>query len=151
MSFVPTLCGECWRVQLGGHEQVQKREFACKACGAEPRVVPGRSFCQADLEAFEELSDIVVEGGIVPMEARRFAVLLERALWSGAYKRLLTQLSVRLPGFLPHELAAGQNIGAQRRILSNLKTILDALATARRESAEYPIVAEPQVPRANRR
>lgn len=151
MSFVPTLCGECWRVQLAGQEQVQKREFTCKACGAEPRVVPGRSFCQADLEAFEELSDIVVEGGIVPLEARSYAVLLERALWSGSHKPLMNQLSVRLPGFLPHELAAGQNAGAQRKILSNLKTILDALATARRESAEYPIVAEPKAPRASRR
>lgn len=150
MSLVPTLCGECWRVQLATLQQAQAGSIACNACGAELRVVPGRSFPEAERAAFEELSAIVVEGNVTPMEARSYATQLEHALWSGAYKPLLVQLSMRLPGLLPLEVAAGKNSGAQRGILSRLKAILDALGSARRVSAEYPIVEEPRAPRSGR-
>lgn len=109
--------------------------------------MPGCSSAAPDVEVFEELSAIVAEGNVTPMEAQGFARELERALWSGAYNHLLETLSVRLPGFLPHQVAAGKNSGAQRRVLAKLKTIFDALATARRGSAEYPIVAEPRARR----
>lgn len=143
MTYVPTLCLECWRVHLASLAQAQAGELSCRTCGAEARIVPGCTFPEVEREAVEELSEIVAEGNITPMEARSYAAELERALWSGAYRPLLATLSVRLPGLLPHEVAAGKNSGAQRRVLARLKTILDALGTARRASAEYRISAEP--------
>lgn len=151
MTYVPTLCVECWRVHLAPIAAAQTRETTCKTCGADSRVVPGRSFAESEREAFEELSAIVTEGSITPVEAAGYAVQVEHTLWSGSYRAMLGLLAVRLPGFLPHEIAAGKNSGAQRSILNHLKTVLDALATARRESAEYRIVADPSLPRAGRR
>jgi hypothetical protein len=151
MSFVPTLCLECWRVHLVSLVDARTTsEVACKTCGADACVVPGCSYGALDREAFEELSAIVAEGNLTPMEAQSHAMEVERGLWSGAYHDLLEGLCVRLPGLLPHQVAAGKNSGAQRRILLRLKTILEALATARRQSAAYPIIAAPAAPSAAR-
>lgn len=144
MSYVPTLCQACWRVHLATTAAAHGGETACKTCGAESRVVPGCSYGEAEHDAFEELATIVAEGRMTPAEAQMYGLDAERALGSGAYTSLLEKLSVRLPGLLPHQVAAGKNSGAQRRILGKLKTILEALATARRQSAEYPIAGSPQ-------
>jgi hypothetical protein len=125
--------------------------MACARCGADVRVVPGRSFPESERQAFEELSNIIVEGNVTPIEARGYAAHVEHVLWSGAYRALLAELSVRLPGFLPHEIAAGKNSDAQRNILSRLKAIFDALGSARGASSEHAIVAEPTSPRVARR
>jgi hypothetical protein len=151
MSFVPTLCLECSRVHLASLATAQAGRVACRTCGADARVVPGCSFPAADREAFEELSAIVAEGSLTPVEAQGFSVQVERALWSGSYSSLLEAFSVRLPGLLPLQMAAGKNSGAQRRILTKLKTVLEALGTARRRSAEYAIALAPTLPRVNRR
>jgi hypothetical protein len=137
--YVPTLCEGCWRVQLASITAAQSRELACDTCGAESRVVPGCSYGEGERDAFEELATIVAEGRVTPTEAHAYGSETERALWSGSYGSLLEKLLVRLPGLLPHQVAAGKNAGAQRRILAKLKTILEALATARSHSAEYPI------------
>ncbi|RYZ07528.1 MAG: hypothetical protein EOO73_11125 [Myxococcales bacterium] len=137
-------------MHLASIAQAQAGEIACKSCGAEARIVPGCSFPEAEKEAFEELSGIVAEGSITPTEGRSLAVEIERALGSGSYRSLLATLSVRLPGLLPHEVAAGKNAGAQRRILAKLKTVFEALGTARRVSAEYPILADSPSRRAGR-
>jgi hypothetical protein len=47
-----------------------------------------------------------------------------------------------MPGLLPTQIAAGQGALGQRRILTKLQSILQALATAGRGSAEYAIVRE---------
>lgn len=151
MSYVPTLCMDCWRVHLVSLALAQAGSVECATCGADARIVPGCSFAAAEVEAFEELSSIVAEGHLTPMEAQSYGQELEHALWSGAYNPLMESLSVRMPGLLPHQVAAGKNSGAQRRILSKLKTILEALATARRSSAEYSLVPDASLPRVVRR
>jgi hypothetical protein len=143
MSYVPTLCQGCWHVHLATVEAAQRGETPCATCGAETRVVPGCSYGEGEREAFQELAFIVAEGRVTPVEAQAYGVETEQALWSASYTSLLEKLSVRLPGLLPHQVAAGKNTGAQRRILSKLKTILEALATARSPSAEYPVAATP--------
>jgi hypothetical protein len=45
-----------------------------------------------------------------------------------------------MPGLVAAQTAAGRNPDAQRRLMAMLKTILEALATANRGSAEYPVV-----------
>jgi hypothetical protein len=140
MSFVPTLCLSCSRVHLASLATAQSRELICKTCGADARVVPGCSFPASEQESFEELSAIVAEGSLGPTEARGYGAQVERALYSGSPASILEVLSERLPGLLPHQVAVGRNSGAQRRILSKLKTILEAIGTARGQSAEYAIV-----------
>lgn len=141
MTYVPTLCVACYRVQLSSLSKAATNDLECNLCGAELRVVPGCSYAERDREAFGDLNDIVVEGCVTPTEARSLAEQLERALWSGAYSQILERIAVRLPGLLPLQVTAGKNSGAQRRVLALLKTILDALATAGRTSAAYPIVS----------
>ncbi|RYZ07648.1 MAG: hypothetical protein EOO73_11775 [Myxococcales bacterium] len=149
--LMPTICSECWRVQLASPAEVQGGAFACTACGADVRVVPGRSFPDSERAAFEELSSIVAEGSVTPMEARSYASHASHVLESGAYRALLAELSVRLPGLLPHEVAAGKNSAAQHNVVSRLKAIFDALGSARGASSEYAIVAEPTSPRVARK
>ncbi|HEX2870911.1 MAG TPA: hypothetical protein VHP33_06640 [Polyangiaceae bacterium] len=142
MTFVPTLCVACCRVQLTSTSKATSGDLACSMCGGELRIVPGCSYVERDRDAFCDLSDIVAEGCVTPTEAGSLADQLERALWSGAYARALEQLAARMPGLLPLQVAAGRNSGAQRQVLALLKTILDAVATARRVSAAYPIVTD---------
>jgi hypothetical protein len=139
MSFIPALCLSCSRVTLVLLADAQRSGLVCRACGADARVVPGCSFSIDDREQFEELSEIVWHAKITPMEAQSYAIEAERALWSGRYAPTLEKLTGRLLGLLPLHLAIGRNFEAQRRILIKLRTIFDALATARRGSAEYPI------------
>lgn len=139
MTFVPTLCLSCSRVHLASLAAAQSRQLICNTCGADARVVPGCSYAVSERESFEELSAIVAEGSLVPTEARGYAGQVERALSSGSHALLLEVLSERLPGLLPHQVAVGRNSGAQRRVLSKLKTILEAIGTARGQSAEYAI------------
>jgi hypothetical protein len=131
-------------VQLSPLAKATTDALECKLCGAELRVVPGCSYAERDREAFGDLSNIVAEGCVTTIEARSLAEQLERAMWSGAYSGILERLAVRLPGLLPLQVAVGKNYGAQRRVVSLLKTILDALATARRTSAAYPIASLPE-------
>lgn len=135
---MPTLCVECWRVALLSLADAQRGALNCKSCGAEVRIVPGCSYGESDREDFQELSDIMVEAAVTPAEARGHGAAVQRALWSGAYAQLIETLCERLPGLVPLQAAAGKNSGAQRKILMKLQTIFEALATARRESAEYP-------------
>lgn len=151
MSFVPTLCVECWRVSLLSLSDAQRGAPTCKCCGADVRIVPGCSYGESDREHFEELSDIMVEAAVTPAEARDHATAAQRALWSGAYSELLERLCVRLPGLVPMQAAAGKNSGAQRKILVKLQTMFDALATARRESAEYPVMGSSSLRHIERR
>ncbi len=140
MSFIPALCLACSRVNLVSLADAASKRLSCATCGGYARVVPGCSYGAKDREAFQELSGIVAEGNLTPTEAQSFASQGERALWSGTYPPLIEALCARLPGLLPHQIAAGKNPTAQRRILDKLRTILDALATARRSSGEHPIV-----------
>jgi hypothetical protein len=128
-------------VQLVSASEAQGQELWCRVCGAEARVVPSCGFSASEREHFDELSEIVAETNVTPLEAGDFVAEVQRALWSGAYTATLETLSVRLLGLLPMQVAAGKNSAAQRRILIKLKTIFEALATARRSSAEYPKLA----------
>jgi hypothetical protein len=141
MSFVPTLCVGCWRVQLVSLAEARDGKLTCKSCEAPCRIAPGRSYSAAEQEGFTELSGIVAEARLSPREGRGYSGEAERALWSGIYVPLLERLSVRMPGLLPHQIAAGRNTVAQRSIVTTLKTVFDALATAPTGSAQYPIAA----------
>lgn len=132
-------------MQLLSLAKAQSGELACARCGAEVRIVPGCSYAERDGEVFEELSDVVAEGNLTPTEALGLAQAVQHALWSGSYSAVLETLVLRLPGLVPVQVAAGRNSGAQRRALGMLKTVLDAMATARR-SAVYSVVADSGAP-----
>lgn len=144
MSLVPALCLSCYRVALVSLSQAQNRDLACPRCGADARVAPSCSYPESDRERFEELSDVVAEAKLAGAEARHHAETIRHALWSGDYPRELERLCVRMPGLLPTQLAAGNNSEVQGRILVKLQSILQALASAPRGSAEYPLVADPE-------
>jgi len=147
MSYVPALCLGCSAVTLLSIRDAQSQP-TCAACGAEARVVPGCSFAEAERAQFEELSEMVTRANITHTDAQRFSEESQRAISLGTYARLLEKLTERLSGLLPMQVAAGKNLGAQRRILLKLQTIFAALATAHRTSAEYPIASKLPPPRA---
>jgi hypothetical protein len=136
MSLVPALCLGCSRVLLVSLSQAQNRELACPSCGADARIAPSCSYPEADRAQFEELSEVVAEANMTRTEAASYADTIRHALWSGSYTRELERLCVRMPSLLPVQLAAGKNSGAQRRVLVKLQTILQALSSAARGSAE---------------
>jgi hypothetical protein len=148
MTFAPGLCTDCARVQLVPLAREQDGGNGCAYCGAHVRVVPACSYGQSDRERFRELSEIVAEAGVSPAEALVLAHELARATWSGSYASLLETLTERMPGLVPMQVAAGGSALAQKRLLAMLKTVLDALATARRLSSTYSIVADPSESRA---
>lgn len=137
MSFFPTLCVGCWRVQLAALADAREGNLTCVTCAAPCRVVPGRSYGAEDRVSFAELSGIVSEGKLTLGEARGYAAEADRALGAGIHAPLLERLSVRIPGLMPHQIAAGRNSVAQRSVLVTIKTVLDALATVTRQNAEY--------------
>ena len=139
MSLVPALCLSCSRVMLVSFADAQSGAPTCKACGGEARVVPGSSYAEADRDQFEELSDILAEARLTPLEAQTYAAEARRARWSGAYTQQLERLTVRLLGLLPLHLATGKNSAAQGRMMHKLQTIFEALATACGGRAEYDI------------
>jgi hypothetical protein len=143
MPFVPTLCVACYRVQLVSLASAASGLLECRVCSEDLRVVPGCSYAERDCQAFCDLGDIVAEASVWPVEARSLAEQVERSLWSGAYAHILERLAARMPGLLPLQVAVGRNSGAQRRLLALLKTIMEALATARRTSALYSTVTAP--------
>ncbi len=140
MSFVPAICVECWRVQLVALTVARGDALTCQLCGAAARIVPGCAYTAHDCVQFEELCEIVAEVHLTPAQGQQLAQETERALWSGAFTHSLEKLAGRMPGLVPMQSAAGRNSAAQQRILSQLKTILQALATARR-NREAPVVA----------
>lgn len=142
MSFFPTLCVGCWRVQLAALADAREGNLTCVACAAPCRVVPGRSYGAEDRVGFAELSSIVSEGKLTLGEARGYGAEADRALGSGIHSPLLGRLAERIPGLMPHQIAAGKNLSAQRRVLITIKTVLDALATVTRRSADS-LVAMP--------
>ena len=108
--------------------------LACQLCRAPARVVPGCAYTAQDRVQFDELCEIVAEVHLTPAQGQQLAQETERALWSGAFNPSLEELAGHTPGLVPMQSAAGKNSAAQRRVLSQLKTILQALATARRDS-----------------
>jgi hypothetical protein len=130
--------------------EAQRDPLTCTACGADVRVVPGCSYSALDREHFQELSDIVAQANLTPMEAHNHAADARRALASGDYSHQLEKATIRVLGLLPLVAAAGKNLAAQRRMLLRLQTIFEALSTARRRSAEYPAVPTPAAFRADK-
>lgn len=150
MSFVPAICLACARVALVSLTDAARGELACKACTADLRVVPGCSFAAADRDDFAELCEVVAEANTTRSEAQAYATGVQHALWSGNYTSITERLSGRLVGLVPLQTAVGKSSAAQRRMLLMLKTILEALSTARSGSAEYAIFGAPEHARANR-
>lgn len=130
--------------------EAQRDPLTCQACGADAGVVPGCSFAAADREAFQELSDIVGGANLSPAEAQKYAADARRALSSGEHAQQLEKTMARVLGLLPLVVATGKSLSAQRRILLKLQTIFEALSTARRRSAEYPVVSDAAPARADK-
>jgi len=143
MSLVPALCLSCSRVSLVSLAQARSGELTCPRCGGDARVSPSCSYPESEREVFGELSEVVIEAKISRAEAGGYAETVRQALWSGRYPRELERLCGRMPGLLPLQITAGSNAEAQRGTLGKLQTILQALASAPRESVEYSLVAEP--------
>lgn len=143
MSFFPTLCVGCWRVQLAALADAREGNLICAVCAAPCRVVPGRSYGAGDRAAFAELSSIVSEGKLTLGEVRGYGAEADRALEAGIHAPVLERLAVRIPGLMPHQIAAGRNVEAQRSVLLKVKTVLDALATATSQSTKHSVVDVP--------
>jgi len=102
----------------------------CARCGEVLRVVPSPTYVIGDLELFEELSDTVADS-VSPMDAGHWATLVERALQSGTFGKILDALVVRWPGLVPLRTVVGANRAQQQRVLRMFKTIFEALSLTR--------------------
>lgn len=138
MSFLPTKCGSCRRVALLSLSHGTEGSFTCQSCGAPASVVPGCTFGSADLEPFREASEVIAEGRITQVEALSLSIRIERVLWSGGHQELLEGLCERLPGLLPMQIAARSNPIAQKRALTMLKVIFDAVGQAQPAPVSSP-------------
>jgi hypothetical protein len=129
MAFLPTICEKCAKIQLLDQAAVQHGRFTCSDCGGNAKVVPVCSFSEADLGFFNDVSQVIAEGVVPPTEARALASRIERAL-AARNTQILESLTMRLPGLLPAQAAAGTNHSAQRRVLMLLRAVLEARALA---------------------
>jgi hypothetical protein len=155
MPLIPGICVECWRVQLvplaEAEAQAEAPELTCKRCGADVRVVLGCSYSPSDRAQFQELCEVVAEANVTSAQAQRWAEDVQKALWSGAFSHALAALAIAMPRLVSMQQTAGRNSSAQRRILSLLKPILEAVATVRRVSAEYQRASGPIYGRTSQR
>lgn len=126
--YLVTVCPSCCRVALTLTKEAAS--CVCVGCAARTRVVPSCGYASPDQELFAELSEIVAEGGVSPLEAGRISFQVDRALETDSFELVLDTLSSRLPALTPIQLLVARNRGAQRRALRMVRTILDALATA---------------------
>ena len=132
MSFVPTLCDLCCRARLVDLRDFRERTTPqCPRCGEVLRVVPSPTYTIGDVELFDELSETVADS-VSPLDAQHWSGLVEQALWSGTFAKILDSLVVRWPGLAPLRTVVGTNRAQQQRVLQILKTILAALALTRR-------------------
>lgn len=126
-------------MQLVPLAAAQDHSPACQRCGAAARIVPGCTYTAEDRMQFEELCEIVADVDLTPAQAQQLAQETERALFDPS----LEKLANRLPGLVPIQSATGRNSEAKRRTLLRLKTIFQALATARRDSVKPAVVLKP--------
>lgn len=141
MTHLPTICDGCGRVTLSLFAGSVAGTPGCAHCGGPRRVVPSCSYTDADVPLFEELSEAVSDG-LGPFEAQRLGLELNRALWSGTTAEIFDALAARWTSLMPLVLVTGRNEAHQRRVLLMLKTIFDALSSARRSAAVATVAAE---------
>ena len=122
-------CTSCRRVSLAEASEARGGPLACSSCQGIGRVIPSCSYAAADLGLFAELSEIVAEGRIDALEAARLSFQAERSLGTRSLGPFFETLSSRLPGVTPIQLNIARDRPAQRRALTMLRSIFDALAT----------------------
>ena len=127
MAYLTTFCATCQQVALIDQQHLLNGRVACERCGSIVGVVPGCSFGRDALGLFEDLKQIVAESAVDAREAKSFVPQLANALRVGNDRGLLAQLTGRLPGLLPIEIAAGANQDARQRVLQLLRAIFEAL------------------------
>lgn len=131
MAFLTTFCDGCQRPRLLDDRQAQSGRLACPECGSPAHVIPGCSFHADDQALFNDLCQIVSEGGLSPAESRTLSRCVDDALRTGSSARLVMELTQRLPGLIPLQAGTGANQSANRRLLLLLRAILDAGARGR--------------------
>jgi hypothetical protein len=99
-------------------------------CQGTGRITPSCGYGTADLGLFAELSEIVADGRIGPLEAARLSFQVEHSLTTHSFGPFFEALSSRLPGLTPIQLHIARNRNAQRRALLMFRSIFDALTTA---------------------
>jgi hypothetical protein len=132
MALFTTYCDACERVALEDERALQGADKRCPACGNLLRIVPGCSLTEEERGLFDDLKEVVAERTISVDEARSLARQLAGAVRTGQDQGLLDRLTMRLPGLLPIQVAAGANVGAKHRALKVLRAILEAKATSHR-------------------
>lgn len=73
---------------------------------------------------FAELSEIVAEGGINPLEAARLSFQVEQCITRQSFEAFFETLSTRLPGLTPIQLHIARNRTAQQRALQLFRKYL---------------------------
>jgi hypothetical protein len=132
MALLTTFCSSCAQVALTDQRYLLNGRLPCLACGANLRVAPGCSFGEDERELFDELKQVVAERTIKLGEAKSVASQIADVVRSGTDHGLLEQLTTRLPGLVPIQVAAGTNRQARQRALKLLRAILEAMALAER-------------------
>jgi hypothetical protein len=148
--YLVILCTGCSRVSLIPEEDAHGTLPACSSCKGTCRVTPSSAYATADLGLFAELSEIVAEGAITPLEAARLSLQVERSLATQSFEPFFETLSGRLPGLTPIQLHVARNRHAQQRALWMFRSIFDALATHIR-SGSMPAFGTPGTPKDQKR
>jgi hypothetical protein len=135
MALLTTFCRQCAKVELSDQEQLLNGRIPCASCGANVRVVPSCSFAQEDRPLFDDLRQVVADRTVPPAEARAIATRIASILGSGRDHEFLEQLTPRLPGLVPIQVATGANSHARQRALRLLRAIFEAMAQADAEAS----------------
>jgi hypothetical protein len=131
MAFLTTSCDACQWPKLLDDRQARSGRLTCPECGSPAHVIPGCSFHADDQALFNDLCQIVHEGGLSPAESRALSRCVDDALRTGSSTRLVMELTQRLPGLIPLQAGTGAKQSANRRLLLLLRAILDAGARGR--------------------
>jgi hypothetical protein len=141
--YLVMLCTSCSRVSLTPADEVRSNLCVCTFCGGKGRITPSCGYATADLGLFAELTEVVADGAISPLEADQLSFQVERSLATQSFEPFFETLSSRLPGFTTIQLHVARNRNAQQRALMMFRSVFDALAT-RARSGTLPALASPR-------
>jgi hypothetical protein len=129
MDYLPTCCEACGQVALRPETESNGGDFVCASCSGAAHIVPGCNYAEDDVALFSELSQIVSEAAIPPLQAEQMSLDAHNACALGLEREALARLGARLPLLTQTPLIF--HAQRQRKNLLMLATILEAAAVTR--------------------
>jgi hypothetical protein len=126
MRYRPTSCEGCGRVELLLVDGDAERATRCPTCGGIARIVPGCVYAEGDIPLFSEMSRVVALSAVMPSEAQRLVIDIERACARGDVTAGFRRIGSRLSALEPVRLMLDVYPERQKQALIMLATVLNA-------------------------